>query len=72
MYDRNKKRFESQKNDNDKAEIVETDNYSEYKLLTKGKYKLLCKIDNTLVYANVDEQYRDSVVEFAKQLGYLK
>ena len=28
MYDRNKKRFESQKNDNDKAEIVETDNYS--------------------------------------------
>ncbi len=72
MYDRNKKRFESQKNDNDKAEIVETDNYSEYKLLTKGKYKLLCKIDNTLVYADVDEQYKDSVVEFAKQLGYLK
>ena len=64
MYDRNKKRFESQKNDNDKAEIVETDNYSEY--------KLLCKIDNTLVYADVDEQYKDSVVEFAKQLGYLK
>lgn len=72
MYDRNKKRFESQKKDNDKAEIVETDNYSEYKLLTKGKYKLLCKIDNTLVYADVDEQYKDSVVEFAKQLGYLK
>lgn len=72
MYDRNKKRFESQKNDNDKAEIVETDNYSEYKLLTKGKYKLLSKIDNTLVYADVDEQYKDSVVEFAKHLGYLK
>ncbi len=72
MYDRNKKRFESQKNDNDKAEIVETDNYSEYKLLTRGKYKLLSKIDNTLVYADVDEQYKDSVVEFAKQLGYLK
>ena len=72
MYDRNKKRFESQKNDNDKAEIVETDNYSEYKLLTKGKYKLLSKIDNTLVYADVDVQDKDSVVEFAKQLGYLK
>lgn len=72
MYDRNKERFESIKEDKDKADITENDNYSEYKLLTKGKYKLLSKIDNTIVYADVDEQYKDSVINFAKQLGYLK
>lgn len=72
MYDKNKKNFESQKETKDKAEVKETENYSEYKLSTRGKYKMLSKIDNTLMYADVDEQYKDNVINFAKQLGYLK
>lgn len=72
MYNRNKKRFETQKKSKDKAEEINSNNYSEYKLTTNGKYKLLSKIDNTLLYADVDEQYKDNVINFAKQLGYLK
>lgn len=72
MYDRNKKRFESQKESKDKAEEINSNNYAEYKLTTNGKYKMLSKIDNTLMYADVDEQYKDNVINFAKQLGYLK
>lgn len=72
MYNRNKKRFETQKESKDKAEEINSNNYSEYKLTTNGKYKLLSKIDNTLLYADVDEQYKDNVINFAKQLGYLK
>ena len=70
MYDRNKKRFENIKSSLDKAEVTETDNNSEYKISTNGRYMLLNKIDNTLIYANVEDKYKDSVTTLIKQLGY--
>ncbi len=70
MYDRNKKRFENIKSSLDKAEVTETDNNSEYKISTNGRYMLLNKIDNTLIYANVEDKYKESVTTLIKQLGY--
>ena len=31
---------------------------------------LLNKIDNTLIYANVEDKYKESVTTLIKQLGY--
>lgn len=70
MYDRNKKRFENIKSSLDKAELKESNNNSEYKISTNGRYMLLNKIDNTLIYANVEDKYKESVTTLIKQLGY--
>lgn len=70
MYDRNKKRFENIKSSLDKAEVTETDNNSEYRISTNGRYMLLNKIDNTLIYANVEDKYKENVTTLIKQLGY--
>ena len=72
MYTRNKNRFENVKSSLDKAEVTETDNYSEYKVTSRNRYMLVCKIDNTLIYASVEEKYKDNVTNLIKRLGYIK
>lgn len=72
MYARNKNRFENVKSSLDKAEVTETDNYSEYKVTSRNRYMLVCKIDNTLIYASVEEKYKDNVTNLIKRLGYIK
>ena len=52
------------------AELKESNNNSEYKISTNGRYMLLNKIDNTLIYANVEDKYKESVTTLIKQLGY--
>lgn len=72
MYARNKNRFENVKSSLDKAEVTETDNYSEYKVTSRNRYMLVCKIDNTLIYASVEKKYKDNVTNLIKRLGYIK
>ena len=38
--------------------------------VTNGKYKYLSRIDNTLVYVDVDESYKDIVKDIMKEIGY--
>ena len=72
MYARNKNRFENIKSSLDKAEVTETDNYSEYKVTSRNRYMLVCKIDNTLIYTSVEKKYKDNVTNLIKRLGYIK
>ena len=49
---------------------VSMNNYATYSLTTNGKYKYLSRIDNTLVYIDVDESYKDIVKDIMKEIGY--
>ena len=70
MYDTNKTIFESQKSNASASSTVSMKNYSTYSLSTNGKYKYLSRIDNTLIYVDVDNTYKDIVKEIVKEIGY--
>lgn len=70
MYNTNKTKFESQKSNASASATASMNNYSTYSLTTNGKYKYLSRIDNTLVYIDVDESYKDIVKDIMKEIGY--
>ena len=70
MYNANKTKFESQKTNASASTTASMNNYSTYSLTTNGKYKYLSRIDNTLVYVDVDESYKDVVKDIMKEIGY--
>ena len=70
MYNTNKTKFESQKTNTSTYATVSMNNYATYSLITNGKYKYLSRIDNTLVYVDVDENYKDPVKEVMEEIGY--
>lgn len=70
MYNTNKAIFESQKANISSSATASMNNYSTYSLTTNGKYKYLSRIDNTLVYVDVDESYKDVVKDIMKEIGY--
>lgn len=45
-------------------------NYSFFSLQSEGMYRMVSRIDNTLLYAVVDKSYKDEIVEIIKELGY--
>lgn len=70
MYNTNKAKFESQKANTSTSSTVSMNNYATYSLTTNGKYKYVSRIDNTLVYVDVDETYKDTVKDIIKEIGY--
>lgn len=70
MYNTNKTKFESQKTNASASATASMNNYATYSLTTNGKYKYLSRIDNTLVYIDVDESYKDIVRDIMKEIGY--
>ncbi len=70
FYNYNKKRFESVKENNSKETSKEFKNYSKYTLTTDGKYKVISRIDNTVMYLDVDENYKDTVTSVLKEFDY--
>lgn len=41
-----------------------------YLALDGEKYQVVSRIDNTVIYVDADEAYKDDVKDFLKQLGY--
>ena len=70
MYNTNKTKFESQKTNISTSSTVSMNNYATYSLTTNGKYKYVSRINNTLVYVDVDETYKDTVKDIMKEIGY--
>lgn len=70
MYNTNKTKFESQKSNASASSTASMNNYSTYSLTTNGKYKYISRIDNTLVYIDVAESYKDIVKDLMKEIGY--
>ena len=70
FYNNIKSIFESSKGTNSVESNVELKNYSKYTLSSNGKYMIVSRIDNTVIYVNVDNNYKDAVNSLLKDLGY--
>lgn len=49
---------------------ISVGNYSTYEKTGEGKFMYLCRVDKTMLYVNVDEQYKDSAKKLISALGY--
>ena len=70
MFNTNKSMFESYKGSISTETSSSLNNYSTYTLKTSGKYMHICRVENTFLYLNVDDMYKDSVKSLIKELGY--
>jgi len=70
FYQNNKKIFEDSKASTSSSSSVSLKNYSKYSLTTDGKYKVISRIDNTVIYLNVEQQYKNEVKDFLDSIGY--
>ena len=72
IYDQQCEIFDSLKGNGSKSASTSTSmkNYERYSLTTDGEYKFVARIDDTMVYADVDEDYKDEVKEFMEEFGY--
>ena len=71
FYNNNKSIFESLKGKDVSAETsAELKNYSKYTLSANGKYMVVSRIDNTVVYVDVDDSYKNNVKSILDELGY--
>lgn len=70
FYNINKKIFENSKTSPSKETNVSMGNNSKYTLTTADEYKVVSRIENTVIYADVDEKYEDEVKEILKDMGY--
>lgn len=70
MYNHNKSTFESENPTKNVCTSTSLANYSKYTLLANGKYKVLSRIDNTLIYINADSSHKDEINSILDDLGY--
>lgn len=70
FYKNNKEIFEDSKGSSSAETSVSMGNNSKYTLTTNDEYKVVSRIENTVIYANVDDKYKDEVKDLLKELGY--
>lgn len=70
MYNGNKSKFESQKGSTSSYFTVSKNNYNTYTLTTNGRYQYISRVDNTFLYIDVAEEYKDAVKNIVNELGY--
>lgn len=70
FYNNNKSIFESSKGNTSTGTSTSLKNYSKYTLSSNGKYMVVSRINNTVIYLNVDDSYKDMVKDLLKELGY--
>ena len=70
MFNNNKSIFEGYKGSSAVESSSSMGNYETYSLTSDGYYMYLCRVDNTLFYARVEDTYKDAVKNFVEELGY--
>ena len=70
FYNTNKTIFENSKQGVTSETNAELKNYSKYTLNNNGKYNVISRINNTAIYINEDEQYKDIIKDLLKEIGY--
>lgn len=69
MFETNKTTFENSVSSSSSSSS-NIGNYNTFELNGGGKFMYLCRVDNTLIYFNVDEAYKDDAKAFIEKLGY--
>lgn len=70
FYKYNKEIFEASKEDFSVYSNVDFDTNNKYTLVTEDSYKVISRIKNTVLYADVDKEYKNDVNKVIKKLGY--
>ena len=70
FYNNNKSIFEASKGNASAETRVAFKNYSKYTLSSNGKYMVVSRINNTVIYVDVDNSYKDTVEALLDELGY--
>lgn len=70
MFNENKDLFESKTSTAVMETTVNLGNFSKYSVISNGKYMVVSRIDNTIVFVDVDKEYKDTVNEFLEAIGY--
>lgn len=70
FFEKNKAIFQSQKESASAETNLNGKNYSKYTLSTGNKYRAISRIDNTVVYLEVDSSYKNEVQNILNELGY--
>lgn len=70
FYNTNKETFEASKTGSSVYTNVDLTDSNRYTLTTEDSYKVLSRIDETVVYLNVDKEYKNEVINILKKLGY--
>jgi hypothetical protein len=70
MFNTNVVRFDQFDSGTKAKATVNGKNYATYSLTTSDKHRYLSRVDNTLLYVDVDVKYKDEVKTFVEELGY--
>lgn len=70
FFNNNKTKFENSKGSASAETSVDIGNHSKYTLLTDGYYKLVSRINNTVIYLNVPASYKSNVNKVLKEIDY--
>lgn len=70
FYNNNKTLFENSKGSSSAKTDVTSKNGAKYTLSSNNKYMVVSRIDNTVIFVNVDLQYKDTVQKLLKELNY--
>lgn len=70
FYNNNKEIFESSKSTVASQSNKDLKNSSKYVLQSNGKYMVVSRIDNTVVYLSVSDTYKDEVKNLLDEIGY--
>lgn len=70
FYNINKSKFENSKSLAATNTEIALGNNSKYVLKSNGQYRSVSRIENTCIYIDVDEEYKDEVKEILKVIGY--
>ena len=71
-YVGNRDKVEALKGNVSTSSKLEVGNICTYQLTTNGTYYVVIQVENTLVYADVAEDYKDEVQALLESIGYLK
>ena len=71
IYDINKQKFEDKKTTTAYKYVnIDGKNYSKYRCISGGKYMALTRINNTLMYVDINQEYEKEVNNAIKKFGY--
>lgn len=70
FFNYNKTLFEESKGSVNSSSSANMNNYSKYTLDTNGKYKVVSRIDNTVIYINADNEFKKEIKEILDEIDY--
>lgn len=70
MYETNVAKFEAKKANSSTETSSEMGNYDSYGLTTAGFYMYVARVENTIIYLDVEEEYKEEAKAFIEEFGY--